>query len=241
MMLKAALNGSRAPGEHPNLPLTPSDLAEAAAESVAAGAGAIHLHPRDSSGVESLAPSDVAAAVAAVRDAAGRTPLGVTTGAWILSSAGERHVLVAAWDVLPDFASVNFHEEGAESLAAMLLERGVGIEAGLCDARAAARWIASGLAGSCLRVLIEPREAELPAALRTIPAVESVLDAAGVAIPRLLHGTEATAWGLIEEAARRGYDTRVGLEDTLELPDGSVAAGNAELVAEAIRLYARSG
>ena len=241
MLLKAALNGNRAPGEHPKLPLTPSDLAGAAAESVAAGAGAIHLHPRDRSGVESLARDDVARAVSAVRAAVGRIPVGVTTGAWIVSSPGERHSLVSAWDVLPDFASVNFHEEGAESLAAMLLERGIGIEAGLCDARSAARWIQAGLAKLCLRVLVEPQDPDLPAALGTIAEIEAELDGAEMSAPRLLHGTGPTAWGLIEEAARRGYDTRVGLEDTLELPDGSVAGGNAELVAEAIRLYARSG
>ena len=34
---------------------------------VGAGAEAVHLHPRDSSGAESLAPGEVAAAVAAAR------------------------------------------------------------------------------------------------------------------------------------------------------------------------------
>jgi uncharacterized protein (DUF849 family) len=241
MLMKAALNGNRPAGSHPALPLTPSEVADSANESVAAGAGAIHLHARDASGVESLAGADVARAVTAVRAKAGRVPVGVTTGAWIVSSPGERLALVAAWDVLPEFASVNFHEEGAEELAALLLDRGVGVEAGLPDARAAARWIGSELAGRCLRVLIEPQDADLPSALRTIGEIEAALDAAGVAAARLLHGTGATAWGLIEEAARRGYDTRVGLEDTLELPDGSVAVGNAELVAEGLRLYSRSG
>ena len=36
---------------------------------------------------------------------------------------------------------------------------------------------------------------------------------------RLLHGFEAAAWVFIELAAKRGYDTRIGLEDTLVLPD----------------------
>jgi uncharacterized protein (DUF849 family) len=35
------------------------------------------------------------------------------------------------------------------------------------------------------------------------------------------------AWGLIAEAAARGYGTRVGFEDTLTLPDGSMAESNA--------------
>jgi uncharacterized protein (DUF849 family) len=40
-------------------------------------------------------------------------------------------------------------------------------------------------------------------------------------------------------AARRGYDTRIGLEDALTLPDGSAAKGNEELVAEAVKRVGR--
>jgi uncharacterized protein (DUF849 family) len=42
--------------------------------------------------------------------------------------------------------------------------------------------------------------------------------------------TATLTWILIEDAVRRGLDTRVGLEDTLYLPDGSHAPGNAALV-----------
>jgi uncharacterized protein (DUF849 family) len=52
----------------------------------------------------------------------------------------------------------------------------------------------------------------------------------GVTPPRLLHGLGHCAWRLVDLAARRGYDTRIGFEDTLRLPDGSTAAGNADLV-----------
>jgi uncharacterized protein (DUF849 family) len=55
--------------------------------------------------------------------------------------------------------------------------------------------------------------------------------------PGVLHGTDATAWPMIDLASARGYGTRVGLEDTLVLPDGTTAGGNAELVgAAAVRL-----
>ena len=40
-------------------------------------------------------------------------------------------------------------------------------------------------------------------------------------------------------AVNRRLDTRIGLEDTLELPDGSRAADNAMLVAAAVALGAR--
>jgi uncharacterized protein (DUF849 family) len=45
----------------------------------------------------------------------------------------------------------------------------------------------------------------------------------------------------MEEAIIRGYGVRIGLEDTLALPDGSVARDNFELVAVAMRkVYERS-
>jgi len=37
------------------------------------------------------------------------------------------------------------------------------------------------------------------------------------------------------EGTASGYDTRIGLEDTLTLPDGQLAKDNAELVACAVR------
>jgi uncharacterized protein (DUF849 family) len=41
---------------------------------------------------------------------------------------------------------------------------------------------------------------------------------------------------MIPEAVARGYGTRIGFEDTLTLPDGSMAASNAALIAEARRI-----
>ena len=37
----------------------------------------------------------------------------------------------------------------------------------------------------------------------------------------------------------RGVQARIGMEDTLTLPDGSAADGNADLVAAAVRLLSR--
>jgi uncharacterized protein (DUF849 family) len=44
----------------------------------------------------------------------------------------------------------------------------------------------------------------------------------------------ATAWPLLDAAGARGYSTRIGFEDALTLPDGTVAAGNGELVRAAL-------
>jgi uncharacterized protein (DUF849 family) len=56
-----------------------------------------------------------------------------------------------------------------------------------------------------------------------------------VLLPRLLRGTETATWPVLETALSPGFQTRIGLEDALKLPDGSQARGNAELVALAVQ------
>jgi uncharacterized protein (DUF849 family) len=138
---------------------------------------------------------------------------------------------------------VNFSEEGAVELAGLLLSRGVDVEAGLSDAVGAAVFVQSGLAARCLRVLLEPQEQEMERALATVHAIEQLLAVEVGRLsqlqPVLLHGTERTVWPMMDEAIARGYDVRVGLEDTLVMPDGRTARDNAELVDEAVRRVKR--
>jgi uncharacterized protein (DUF849 family) len=233
MLLKACLNGSRSRGDHPALPFTPEELAREARAAMDAGAGALHIHPYRADGQQSLESGDVAAAVAAVRAACPGVPIGVTTIDLAEQDPARRLAQVRAWPLLPDFASVNFSESGAVELCATLLEIGVGVEPGLSTAADAQLLIASGIAGRCLRLLFEPEEQAIDAALATVASIEALLDAAAIQTPRLLHGADATAWPLLEIALQRGYDMRIGLEDTLHLPDGQLARDNAELVATA--------
>jgi uncharacterized protein (DUF849 family) len=232
-LLEAALNGSRSPADHPALPLSPAQLAAAAAEAAAAGAQAVHFHVRGPDGRESLAADDVAGAVAEVRPR--RIPFGVSTGAWIIADPEERLAVIRRWSVLPDFVSINFDEAGAAALAAMLLERGVGIEAGVANRHAAEQLLRSGLADRCLRIMFEPRQQTSAGALEAVAEAESLLDEAGAHAPRLLHGVDSTAWSLLEVAAARGYAARIGFEDTLTLPDGELGRSNGELVRAALQ------
>ncbi len=239
MLIQAAINGARRRTEHVRIPFSPGELAAAASECVAAGASTVHFHVRDHRGRESMDRADVAAALAAVRTACPDVPLGIGTSSWIEPDTRRRHRLVERWHVLPDFASVNLDEPGAAAIAALLLDRGVGVEVGLANEAAAAALAASGLARRCLRVLLEPQEQEFAAAERNVAAMEAHLDRAGIALPRLLHGVDETAWPMVELAASRGYDTRVGFEDTLVLPDGSVPSSNGELVRAAVLVLAQ--
>ncbi len=240
MLLKACINGARDPHEHPALPVTAEAMAEASARCLLAGADAVHLHVRGPDHAESLRPDDVARTMEAVRARCGQVPLGVSTGAWIEPDLGRRLALIRAWTALPDFASVNLSEEGAIEVCSTLIEKGVGVEAGI-GADDEVRLLAeSGLAPRCLRILIEPVEPDPADAIATVRAVNAALDTAGIALPRLTHGFEATTWPVFELALELGHDSRIGLEDSCHLPDGSAAADNAALV-EAARARMRSG
>jgi uncharacterized protein (DUF849 family) len=235
VLIKAAINGNRTCREHPAIPVTAEQQAWAAAAAVASGAGAIHVHVRDSNARESLKPQDVAAAVQAIRAACPGIPVGISTGAWIVPEVESRLSFIDAWNVLPDFASVNIHEAGALQVARLLLDRGVGLEAGIWTARAAETLLNAGLAEACLRILIEP--AEGPGnAHENLAQIEAALQ--GVDSPRLLHGLGASAWEFVRLAAELKYDTRTGFEDTLLLPDESQARSNADLVLAASRIIA---
>lgn len=237
MLIKAAINGGRTKAEHPAVPVSPDEQAAAVIECVKAGAQTIHLHVRSVAGVESLNAEDVARTLSAVRSASPNAQIGISTGAWILPDPAARLQAVAAWEALPDFASVNFSEVGSVELAQMLLSRGVGVEAGLCDAEAGKAFLKSGLVPDCIRVLLEPQEQVIEKALQNVKQIERVLESATAAsvLPLLLHGTEATVWPMMTQALVRGYGARVGFEDTLVLPNGKVAQSNGELVREAVK------
>lgn len=242
MLIKACLNGGRAPGEHPALPLSPEELARDARGVVDAGAGALHLHPRGPDGAETLRAEDVGLAVSAVRGACPDVPVGVSTGAWISHNTEERAALMRTWrsipeNARPDFASVNLSEGGSLEVCEALVESGIGIEAGVWSADDARFLLDTGLQERCVRILIEPvREKTAREAIETSRGIERLLDDAGVRTPRLLHGKGDTAWPILEYALERDLDIRIGLEDTLVTPAGEVAGGNEHLVREAVRL-----
>jgi len=234
--LKACINGARAIDQHPALPTTAEAMATDAKAVVAAGADAIHFHVRSAQRVESLDSMDVYQCLYAVRRALPSTPLGISTGDWIVPDVDQRLRSIREWTVLPDFVSVNFHEEGAPEIAQMLAERGVGIELGLTFPFSTEIALSGGWGSRCLRVLLEPMETDVAGALATVAEIEKLLDAAGVSAPRLLHGNDSNAWPLLTESARRGYQCRIGLEDTLTLSNGKPAENNAEIIRAARQL-----
>jgi uncharacterized protein (DUF849 family) len=240
MMLQAALNGDFTKSHHPALPVSVQELARDAVVCVAAGAGAIHLHPRDAAGHERLDASVIDTVVQEVRAACG-VPVGVTTGAWIEPDLSRRLALVRSWRA-PDYASVNLSEPGARAIMETMLEIEVGIEAGVWTVEDAEELGSSGLGERVTRILVEPGELQVGEsaadALTLIAEIHRTLDRFGLTVPRLQHGDGKVTWVILADAVRRGLDTRIGLEDTSFEPNGERTVGNEALVRAARALGA---
>ncbi|MEU7412145.1 3-keto-5-aminohexanoate cleavage protein [Streptomyces sp. NPDC042638] len=232
-MVQVCLNGTRSAADGAEVPMSPLDLARSAAEAVAAGATSVHVHPKTPCGQDSLSPRVLAPVLEAVR-AQVRVPVGVTTGAWAEPDPAARVARVRSWSVLPDFASVNWHEAGAEEVAGELRARGVAVEAGVFSGtEGVSRFAASPLGPRVLRVLAEVTDPDPATAEASARALLARLGTAH-GRPVLLHGQEGGTWPVLRLAGRLGLATRIGLEDTLLLPDGRRARSNARLVAEAL-------
>lgn len=244
--VKACINGGRGRDDHPGVPLTPAELAASAAAAVAAGAEAVHLHPRGADGGESLVAADVGAAVAAVRQACPGTPVGVSTGLWIAGGdPAARRAAVASWARLargarPDFASVNISEPGSAELPGVLAAAGIAAEAGVWSAADAVTLAAAMPGTRWLRILVEVSDVPAAGAVAAAGEILRRLDELGVTAPRLLHGEEQTCWPLVAQAGALGLATRAGLEDTTVGPGGAAVSGNAELTRLALDVWAAS-
>jgi uncharacterized protein (DUF849 family) len=228
MAIKACLNGWRSRDEHPAVPLTPAELAADARAVRDAGAFAVHVHPRDGNGAQTMAASACDAAVAAIRSAVPGLPVGLSTSADINPDPFARAVAIRAWRQRPDFVSVNLSEVGWGGVARAALHAGIGVEAGLSTPADAEELTRSSFTHRFLRALVE-----VPGGVEDARAIAELIPDE---IPQLWHGYGERTWEVLAAGVADGLDVRVGLEDVLVLPDGRVAAGNAELVITATRL-----
>jgi uncharacterized protein (DUF849 family) len=228
MAVKACLNGGRTREEHAAVPQTPAELAADAVAVRRAGAFAVHVHPRDKRGVQTMQAAACDAAVAAIRAAVPGVQLGLSTSEAIDPDPFARAAALRAWRQRPDFVSVNLSELGWAGIFRAALHAGIAVEAGLATPADAEQLTSSPFAHQVERALVEVSGGaqEAHAIAQLIPD----------GVPQLWHGYGERTWEVLSAAAAAGHDVRVGLEDVLVLPDGRVAAGNAELVAAAVEL-----
>lgn len=213
------------------MPQSPAELAADAIAVHALGAFAVHVHPREASGRQTMQAAACDAAVAAIRAAVPGLPVGLSSSQAIDPDPFARAAAIGSWQRAPDFVSVNVSELGWAGIARAALHAGIDVEAGLSTPADAEELARSPFTHQVLRALVEVDGGVAEA--RAIAAL--VPDH----LPQLWHGYGERTWEILADATARGVDVRVGLEDVLALPDGGPASGNAELVAAAIGLIER--
>jgi uncharacterized protein (DUF849 family) len=245
VVLQSSLNGTRRPGDHPALPLSPWALAQDARAVYELGVRSVHVHPRCGEGAETIAPHHVGDVVAAIRAEVPNMEIGVPTCRWVQPCPHQRMDTVAAWGMLgqakPDVVAVNVHEDGWKELCRLACELGIGLELGVWTPGDAIQLRQAGLPLGVVRVVVEPTAGSPQVAVHEAAKVIKTLGPLVDRVPVLVHGEDASAWPVLEYAVGQGYHARIGLEDVLTNPDGTVSAGNADLVRHAKLISARGG
>jgi uncharacterized protein (DUF849 family) len=221
-VLQACLNGSRTAQEHPALPLSPERLAEDAADVAALGVTSVHIHPRDVIGAHTLVGPEVATTIATVRAAVPGIEIGVSTDV-----DGPQAAVIGSWAPLatgrPDIASVRVGRPGWQEVVEALHGVNVAVEL-----------VVAGVGAARLLTTVD-RVARLRVTATRANAEELLALLEPLQRPILLHGVDDEAWPVLDRAGRLEHSTRMGLADTLTLPDGRPARNNVELVALARR------
>lgn len=163
-------------------------------------------------------------------------PISLTTSAAIVPDPEQRLKIVASWTELPDLVTANQGEHGIVELCQQLIQRGVGIEAGLLSLDDAHQFVQSGIVDKCVRILVEPLDADPDEAVAHATAIEKVISDAGISLEQIHHGDGLASWAVCQRAISRGHGIRTGLEDTPVLPDGTLALDNADLVRAAVSM-----
>lgn len=235
--LQAALNGDR---QHPRAPCSPDDIARDTVLAAHAGVDSVHVHAFDEHGVETLDGSACSDVLRAIRRETPAMPVSLTTSASIEPDPSRRLSLIKGWTDLPDLVTANQGEAGIVELSEHLMSRGVGIEAGLLTADDAKKFVEWSGSGRCVRVLIEPLDADPGDAVRHAAEMERIVRDAGILLEQVYHGDGIASWAVNQRALERGHGIRTGLEDTPHLPNGDLALDNASLIDAAKRMISNT-
>lgn len=236
--------GRRTKADHPALPMTAAELAVTAAQCAEAGAAMIHLHVRDRDGRHLLDPTAYAEAIAAIRAAVDdRIVIQITSEALgiygrddqmsVVRQVRPEAVSLALRELAPDAQS----EPGFGAFLGELRREGVVPQIILYSAEEAVRLDAMRRRGllPCddLPVLFVLGRYSVGQTSRPADLLPFLAEGG----PTYAHwmacafGRQETA--CVTAAALLGGHVRVGFENNLLLPDGTVAPTNAALVAAA--------
>lgn len=249
MVITAAMVGAETTREQtPHLPITAEEIAEDAVRCREAGAAMVHLHVRTADGKPSQDAELFRAAIRAIRkrtDVLIQTSTGGAVGMTVDQRCGP---LTLTGEDRPDMATlttgtVNFGEEVFWNPRPLVRDIAKRIRA--AGLRPELECFDVGMIDEA-RYLAKEGLVDLPAHFDFVLGVPGTLqprpEVLDFMIASLPEGSTWTVAGVgrhqlayVDEAAKRGGNARVGLEDNIYVSKGVLAKGNWELVAEAVK------
>ena len=232
--------GRRTRRDHPDLPVTAAELGRAAVESLEAGAAMIHLHVRDRNLAHILDAAAYRDAIRAIRSQVGdELVIQVTTESCGLYRPEQQMGLVR--ELRPEAVSLSigeiFSDPTLETQAAEFLEwlRAEGIFAQFIvfdadQVRFLVRLVHRGIvphSDPCVLFVLgryAPNQQSEPGDL------DPLLEVSPFPEGWFLCAFGKQELACVDRALAQGGHARIGFENNLHRPDGSRAAGNAELV-----------
>jgi uncharacterized protein (DUF849 family) len=244
-----APNGARRQKcDHPELPITLPELAQTAAACQAAGASTLHLHVRDDAGGHSLDPGRYRAAMAAVADAAPNMAIQITTeSAGIYTPEAQLACLAA---LRPAAASIAVREmarapEIAMRAYGLCAEAGTQVQHILYSPGCIAQlrsWYAAGVVPVAMRDVIFVLGQYAPATpARTDGLTDFVAAARALDLSWSLCAFGREERACLLAAIQAGGNVRVGFENNLETPAGTMLKDNATSVAALVQAASEAG
>ena len=244
LIITSAPNGAyKLAADHPEVPLTAKQMAATAKACLAAGASMLHLHIRDAQGRHSLDIEGYRTAQQAVREAVGDAlVIQVTSEAAKVYEAPAQIAMVRA--LRPEAVSVGLREvdqpaigeAGLAEFFAWLARERVMTQVILYDVADLRRWQdlrARGIVPEApwflLFVLGRYTAGQTSSPTDLLPFVH----AHSTGEPWAVCAFGKTEHACVTAAAALGGHVRVGFETNLHLKDGTLAADNAALVAQA--------
>ena len=240
LLIAVAPNGARrTQSDHPRLPLSPMELAETAVQCCEAGAAMIHLHVRDQSDQHSLDPATYRLAIKEVEQAVGdRMLIQVTSEAAGVYQAAQQ--MAAIQELAPRCVSIGLREIIADDTSkeigarflAELYAQGTLIQYILYSVEDI-RWYQQ----LCDESVIPNQKNMVLLVIGRYSKPHCQADPLAEYLDTLSQTEQwmVCAFGKEEPNAMRqaivhGGHCRVGFENNLWLPDGSVARNNAALI-----------
>ena len=251
MVITCAISGAETTREqNPNLPITPQEIARAAADAAAAGAAIVHLHVREADGRPTQSLAVFKEAISLIRKQTD-VVIEITTGGAVGMSAEER---IAPVSLEPEMASldcgtVNFGNDYIINTLPVMRDFAAEMRRykvrptlecfDLSHLFSAGVLIREGLVSPPFHYGLV---LNVPAALPLDPQVLAAL--LGRLPPEAfwtLIGVGRASLSAVHSAIAFGGFIRVGFEDSVYFSKGVLATSNAQLVERAARLATQSG